>query len=58
MILCEHILWWSNVDDVASRIFQQYFSYIVAVSLLLKETVGPRENHRPVEVTDKLDYII
>jgi hypothetical protein len=25
--------------------FQQYFSYIVAVSLLVEETRGPGENH-------------
>jgi len=29
------------------RHFQQYFSYIVSVSLLAKETKVPGENHRP-----------
>jgi hypothetical protein len=33
---------------VAKRHFQQYFSYIVAVSLLVKETRVPKENHRSV----------
>ena len=28
--------------------FQQYFSYIVAVSLLVEETRVPGEIHRPV----------
>jgi hypothetical protein len=27
---------------------QQYFSYIVAISLLVEETGVPGENHRPV----------
>ena len=31
----------------AYRHFQQYFSHIVAVSLLVNETVVPGENHRP-----------
>jgi len=30
------------------RHFQQYFSYIVAVSLLVVETAVLGENHRPV----------
>jgi hypothetical protein len=34
-------------DDV-KRHFQQYFSYIVASFLLVEETGGPEENHRPV----------
>ena len=38
--------------------FQQFFSYIVAVSLLVEETGVPRENHRPVKSTDKLDQIM
>jgi hypothetical protein len=28
--------------------FQQYFSYIVAVTLLVEETRGPGKNHQPV----------
>jgi hypothetical protein len=34
--------------DIVSSNFQQYFSYIVAVSFLLEETEGPGENHLPV----------
>ena len=30
--------------------FKQYFSYIVAVSLMVEETGGPGENRRPVTV--------
>jgi hypothetical protein len=30
---------------VFNATFQQYFSYIVAVSLLVEETLGPGENH-------------
>ena len=37
-------------------LFQQYFSYIVPVSLLVEETVVPGENHRPV--TDKLYHVM
>ena len=39
------------------RHLQQYFSYIVVVSFLAKETGVPGENHRPAQVTDKL-YLI
>ena len=34
--------------DGAYRHFQQYFSYIMAVSLLVEVIGGPGENHRPV----------
>jgi len=37
---------WVGYD--VSRHFQQYFNYIVAVSLLVDETGVPGENHRPV----------
>jgi len=43
------------------RHFQQYFSYIVAVSFIGggNRTPGvPGENHRPVQVTDKLYHIM
>jgi hypothetical protein len=44
--------------------FQQYFSYNVAVILLMEETGVPGENHRPAaghgqeELKDTADYIV
>ena len=35
----------SNTNII--RHFQQYFSYIGAISLLVEETGVPRKNHRP-----------
>jgi hypothetical protein len=38
------LVWFNGVD----RYFQQYLNYIMAVSLLVEETGGPGENHRPI----------
>ena len=35
-------------DYVVQCLFQQYFSYIVAVILLMGETEVPEQTHRPV----------
>jgi hypothetical protein len=44
----KHICVFGFLLDGAEHPFQQYISYIVAVSLLVEETRGPGENHRPV----------
>ena len=53
VMLCyvhDHILDALQVPACVQRHFQQYFSYIVAVSFFLVQKARvPRENHRPVE---------
>jgi hypothetical protein len=44
----KHIIPYTSVNYEHRWHFQQYFSYIVAVSLLVEETGVPGENHRPV----------
>ena len=46
---------------VCLMVFNTTFNNISVISwwsvLLVEETVGPRENHQPVQVTDKLYHI-
>ena len=50
--ICSNVKYYTTVERASVMVLglhlcEQYFSYIVAVSLLVDETGLPEENHRP-----------